>query len=99
MRIFWRIASLFWKYRRQAALAYFCLFGGAAMSITIPQFTGRAIDLAIGSSQAGLLITMAVAIGVAGVLRGLLNYGQTYLAEALSQKVAYDLRKRHHVFK
>jgi ATP-binding cassette, subfamily B, bacterial len=92
MRIFWRIASLFWKYRRRAVLAYFFLLAGAAMSIAIPQFTGRAIDLAVGSSRTGLLITMAVAIGVAGILRGLLNYGQTYLAEALSQRVAYDLR-------
>ena len=92
MRIFTRITALFWKYRRLAALAYLCLFAGAALSLAIPNLTGRAIDLALGSSQVNLLVLTALGIGVAGILRGILNYGQTYLAEALSQRVAYDLR-------
>jgi ATP-binding cassette subfamily B protein len=92
MRIFFRIAVLFWKQRRQAALTYICLFAGAALSMAIPQLTGRAIDLALGSSQTSLLVYMAMGIAGAGILRGVLNYGQTYLAEALSQRVAYNLR-------
>jgi ATP-binding cassette subfamily B protein len=92
MRIFSRITALFWKYKRLAALAYLSLFAGAALSIAIPKLTGRAIDLALGSSQVNLLVLTAVAIGAAGILRGILNYCQTYLAEALSQRVAYDLR-------
>ena len=58
----------------------------------IPNLTGRAIDLALGSSQTSLLAFTALGIAVAGILRGALNYGQTYLAEALSQHVSYDLR-------
>src|SRR4030042_445562 len=94
MRIFSRITSLFWKYKRLAALAYLSLFAGAALSMAIPKLTGRAIDLALGSSAVSLLVFTAAGIGAAGILRGILNYGQTYLAEALSQRVAYDLRNR-----
>jgi ATP-binding cassette subfamily B protein len=92
MRIFFRIAVLFWKQRRQAALTYLCLFAGAGLSMVIPQLTGRAIDLALGSVQVSLLVFTALGIAGAGILRGILNYGQTYLAEALSQRVAYNLR-------
>lgn len=92
MRIFLRIAALFWKHRRQVALAYLCLFGGAGLAMAIPKLTGSAIDIALGSSQTSVLVFTALGIAVAGVLRGILNYGQTYLAEVLSQKVAYDLR-------
>ncbi len=35
---------------------------------------------------------MALGIGGAGVLRSMFSYWQSYLAEFLSQKVAYDLR-------
>jgi ATP-binding cassette subfamily B protein len=92
MRIFSRITSLFWKYRKLAVLAYLTLLSGAALSLLIPNLTGRAIDLALGAGQVSLLVFTAAGIGVAGILRGLLNYGQTYLAEALSQRVAYDMR-------
>jgi ATP-binding cassette subfamily B protein len=92
MRIFLRIGALFWKQRRLAIITYFCLLAGAALSMFIPDLTGRAIDLALGAVQTNLLMFTAVGIAVAGILRGVLNYGQTYLAEALSQHVAYDLR-------
>jgi ATP-binding cassette subfamily B protein len=92
MRIFLRIAALFWKQRRRAAMTYLCLLAGAALSMFIPDLTGRAIDLALGSGQTGMLVFTAMGIAVAGISRGVLNYGQTYLAEALSQHVAYDLR-------
>jgi ATP-binding cassette subfamily B protein len=92
MRIFLRIGALFWKQRRLAIITYVCLLAGAALSMFIPDLTGRAIDLALGAGQTTLLIFTASGIAVAGILRGVLNYGQTYLAEALSQHVAYDLR-------
>ncbi|MGD0780538.1 MAG: ABC transporter ATP-binding protein [Dehalococcoidales bacterium] len=92
MRIFLRIGALFWKQRRLAIITYVCLLAGAALSMFIPDLTGRAIDLALGAGQTTLLIFTSSGIAVAGILRGVLNYGQTYLAEALSQHVAYDLR-------
>jgi ATP-binding cassette subfamily B protein len=37
---------------------------------------------------------LALAVAGAGIMRGVLSYGQTYLSEFLSQRVAYDLRNR-----
>ncbi len=90
--IFWRIAALFWHYRRRAVVAYIFLFAGAGLSLAIPNLTGRAIDLALGSGATMALVLTAAGIAAAGIGRGVLSYGQTYLAESLSQSVAYDMR-------
>jgi ATP-binding cassette subfamily B protein len=92
MHIFLRVTALFWKYWRQAIAAYFCLFAGAALAIAIPRLTGQAIDQALSSTQAGVLIFTAIAIASVGLLRSILSYWQSYLSESLSEKVAYDLR-------
>ncbi len=92
MHIFLRVTALFWKYWRQAIAAYFCLFAGAALAIAIPRLTGQAIDQALSSTQAGVLIFTTIAIAGAGLLRSILSYYQSYLSESLSQKVAYNLR-------
>lgn len=85
---------MFWKQRRKAALTYFFLFAGAALSLYIPDLTGNAIDLALSSSRVSLVVYTALGIAAAGILRGFINYGQSYLAEALSQHVSYDLRNQ-----
>jgi ATP-binding cassette, subfamily B, bacterial len=94
MRIFWRMAALFWKYRRRAILAYFCLFAGVGLAMVIPRLTGQAIDQALSSTQRSALVVTALLIVGAGVLRSIVSYWQTYLSEYLSQKVAYDLRNQ-----
>src|ERR1035437_3643933 len=94
MRIFLRIAALYWKYWRRALVTYFCLLAGAVMALLIPRLTGRAIELALSSSGSTALIITGLAIGIAGLVRSILSYYQSYLGEYLSQKVAYDLRAR-----
>jgi len=86
------MAALFWKYWPRALVAYFCLFAGAGLSLLIPRLTGQAIDLALGSGQTRALVFTALAIVGAGLLRSVFSYWQSYLAEFLSQRVAYDLR-------
>ena len=92
MRIFFRITTLFWRYWPRSVVAYFCLFAGAGLALAIPRLAGQAIDLALSSSQIRTLIFMALAIAGVGLLRSILTYWQSYLAEFLSQRVAYDLR-------
>src|SRR4030043_21734 len=94
MRIFWRTAALFWRYWPRAVIAYFCLLGGAGLALVIPRFTGQAIDLALSSGRPHMLVLLALAIAGAGILRSILAYWQSYLAEFLSQRVAYDLRNK-----
>jgi ATP-binding cassette subfamily B protein len=62
--------------------------------LVIPRFTGQAVDLALTSGRPHMLVVLALAIAGAGILRSILSYWQTYLAEFLSQRVAYDLRNQ-----
>ena len=94
MHIFWRTAALFWRYWPRAVLAYFCLLAGAGLTLVIPRFAGQAIDLALSSGRSHRLVMLALAVAGAGIMRGVLSYGQSYLSEFLSQRVAYDLRNR-----
>lgn len=94
MRIFWRTVALFWKYWPRALMAYFCLFAGAALALSIPRLTGQAIDLALNSGQPQKLVLLALGIAAAGILRSVFGYWQSFLSEFLSQKVAYDLRNQ-----
>src|SRR3972149_1586801 len=93
MRIFLRVTALFWKYWPQALLAYITLFAGAGFALLIPRLTGQAIDLALGSKDRHMLLLLTLGVVGAGIIRSLLSYGQSYLQEFLSQKVAYDIRK------
>ncbi len=58
----------------------------------IPRLTGQAIDLALGSSDRHLLLLIAFGVAVAGLLRSIFSYWQSYISEYLSQRVAYDIR-------
>ncbi len=53
---------------------------------------GDAIDTALGSGERSFLILAAAVVVGAGVLRGIAEYGNRYLSEAVSQKTAYDIR-------
>ena len=90
------------KYWKWVVLAYVFLFLTSAAGLGIPELIKRAIDTGIGyDPQTGLaagsqsfLIGAGVAILVAGVLRGVFAFGQTYVSEYISQRVAYDLRNQ-----
>jgi ATP-binding cassette subfamily B protein len=75
-------------------VAYFCLFAGAGLALVIPRLTGQAIDLALNSGQQQALVLTALGVAAAGILRSIVSYWQSYLAEFLSQRVAYDIRNR-----
>lgn len=85
---------MFWRYWPRAVIAYFCLLAGAGLALAIPRLIGRAIDIALSSGQPNSLILIALGIAVAGLLRSIFGYWQSYLSEFLSQKVAYDLRNQ-----
>jgi len=94
MQILLRIIKLFWKYWRQALLAYFCLFMSVGLALVIPRLTGDAVDLALSGGQQRALIFTAIGVVAVGLLKGIFTYGQNYLSQFLSQRVAYDLRNR-----
>ncbi len=97
-----RLLRFLSPYRARVILAACCLLGSGASVLAMPQLIRWAIDYGLGVEKRGdqliatgeerLLIFAALGvIGVAG-LRGIFSFGQTYLGEWISQRVAYDIR-------
>ena len=80
------------RYKPQLALVYICLTGSTLLSLAIPRFLGITIDTALEGGGTSILILLALSVLGISVLRGALSYGQSYLSEYISQKVAYDIR-------
>lgn len=74
------------------ALAFVCMMGSTAFVLIIPQLIGRAVDTVLGEGSHDYLISLGIAVVVAGALRGLSAFGYSYLSEVVSQKTTYDIR-------
>jgi ABC-type multidrug transport system fused ATPase/permease subunit len=95
------------QYRGMLALAIFVLLGASILTIITPALAGYAIDVGLNvvsitdaggvvqDEAQGDMATLMVAVGLvvaAALLRGVFVYVQTYLGEAIGQRVARDLR-------
>jgi ABC-type multidrug transport system fused ATPase/permease subunit len=99
-----RLLAFLAPYKRRAAFAVLCVFASGAAMIAMPQLIRWAIDYGLGiEEQNGELVATGeekylffagAAIIVAAIVRGVFAYGQTYLGEWLSQRVAYDIRNK-----
>ena len=93
-----RIIGYALRHRMRLIVAYLCTAGAVASYVFLPRYFGKAIDAIAIPLEKGesvnndLLVSSIVIIIVLSVIRGILSYGQTYLAESLSQYVSYDLR-------
>ena len=96
-----RIARLAFHHRWRMSIALGAAALAAGFQLLIPLILGRAVDNAAGllSGTAAAtpeiqraLLTLAVFLLGAGVMRGLLTMAQNYQAEAIGQSVAYELR-------
>ena len=91
-----RILSFLRTYKGRLALAILCVGAGSGFSLAMPQLIRWGIDFGIGSGEGdgsrNALVIAALAVVAAAVLRGGFAFGQQYLSEWISQRVAYDLR-------
>ncbi len=97
-----RLLGFLSPYKARAALVMFCILASTAAVLAMPQLIRWAIDYGLGIEQQGdelvatgeeyYLVIAAGAIIAAAIVRGGFSFGQTYLGEALSQSVAYDIR-------
>ncbi|MGH8632200.1 MAG: ABC transporter transmembrane domain-containing protein, partial [Burkholderiales bacterium] len=97
-----RLLGFLTPYKRRAALAALCVLSSGAAILAMPQLIRWAIDYGLAIEKRGgeqiatgeqrLLILAALAVIGAAVWRGAFAFGQTYLGEWLSQRVAYDIR-------
>ena len=92
MSVLARLTRHAFRYRRRFLLAYLSTLGATVVSLFIPRLLGDAIDIVLSSGLRINLLWMALAIVGVSILRGVFTYGQGYLGEWVSQRVAYDLR-------
>lgn len=92
MKTLVRLLGFLRPQKRLVALAFVSLFGSTVLSLALPRILGTSIDEVVERgtfsylAYAGLVI-IGIAIG-----RGLFAYFESYYREALSQRVAYDIR-------
>jgi ATP-binding cassette subfamily B protein len=95
MRVLWRIFLLVWRpYKSRVVAGYISVVGTALAALAIPRVLGAGVDrvLSAGQHSTSDLYLFAVVLVLAGAARGLFSFGQTYVGEAVSQRVAYDIR-------
>jgi len=92
MRIIFRLTIFVRKYWAWLLLAFVALMASAGFNLVIPRMMGDAIDTALTSGEVRFLFIAAAVVIGAGAFRGIAEYGNRYLAEAVSQKAAYDIR-------
>jgi len=92
MEILLRLARYGLRYRQYLILAWISLIGVNALALAIPWLIGNAVDHALTSDDSGRLLQLAGILLLLAVVRGVFSYGQTYFAEAISNKVAYFIR-------
>jgi ABC-type multidrug transport system fused ATPase/permease subunit len=73
-------------------LAYICMVAVVAFTTITPLLIKAVINTGIGHRDLGLLAMLALAVIGVSIGRGAFAYGQSYLAQWLSQKIAFDLR-------
>ncbi len=84
------------------AMAFTCLVLGTAFGLIIPRMMGTGIDTALRVTESGFLWWpmpretaiwfVAGTVILSSALRGLAEYGQTYLSQVVSQRTSYDIR-------
>ena len=92
MRILLRLALYATRHPRHLIGAYVSMAVATLSALVIPRLLGTAIDQALESGLRSELLVLALLIVGISVVRGIFSYGENYLAEALSQRAAYDLR-------
>jgi ATP-binding cassette subfamily B protein len=92
VRTLGRILRSLLPYWPQVLLAYFCLAATVAFTLAVPYLLKVVIDVGIATADQRFLVGAGLAIVLVSALRGVAGFGQSYLGEAISQRVARDLR-------
>lgn len=93
MRPLLRLSAFLRPYRKQLALAYVALVVSTLLSLAVPRLLGDSIDKVLEKDTFGFLVLLGGGVMAFALGRAVFAYLQTYVAEFISQKVAYDLRE------
>ena len=92
MRPLLRLSAFLRPYRKHLALAYVALVFSTLLSLAVPRLLGDSIDKVLERDTSGFLVLLGGGVMAFALGRAVFAYLQTYVAEFISQKVAYDLR-------
>ena len=93
MPTFRRLLGFLRPYRRQLWISLILAWLAMGMTVLIPLLVGEAVG-AITDQERDRLLPLAIAIGVAGLLRLALTFNRRLVAGRVSLGVEYDLRQR-----
>jgi len=103
LNVLWRITAMSLRHPGRMALAVAATALAGIFQLYVPQYLGRAVDQARGlldgdvtaagraSAEEALMTTALLLIG-ASLLRGLFTMMQNYQGEAVGQLIGYDMR-------
>jgi ATP-binding cassette subfamily B multidrug efflux pump len=87
-----RLLGYLGPYRKEVILGYLSMLVVTALNLAIPWIISQAIDRGLaGAELRFLLMTAGLVVGVS-LVRGVFAFGQIYLGQWLSFRVAYDIR-------
>ena len=95
-RTLWRITKLAALEKGRLIIAWGSLIIASVLFLSVPRLVGNAIDAALGTGGSGAdtgeLVRLGLLVIAVIVARGIFNYSNLYMAEAVSQRVAYRIR-------
>ena len=92
MRPLLRLSAFLRPYRKHLALTYLALVLSTLLSLAVPRLLGDSIDKILEEDTFGFLILLGAGVIAFALARAVFAYLQTFVAEYISQRVAYDLR-------
>ncbi len=87
-----RLFSYLKKYKSLATAAYICLLFSTLLGMAYPYLIKVVIDGALSGQQGNFLVLAGVALVAISLVQAAFAFGQGYLNESLSQRIAFDVR-------
>ena len=94
MKVLGRLLGYLRPYWARVVLAAVSLVGETAMGLVVPWVIKQVIDVGLAQGDPTAIFLSALTIVGLGAVRSLFGFGQRYLSEWLSHRVAYDLRNQ-----
>ncbi len=102
MRYLTRLLPYTRQYQWQVLLGWLFVFSGGGLVMASPHLVRYAIDFGLRPQEVDgrltltgdpqLLIFASVGLVVVAIVRGIVQFGQTFIGESLGQGIAYDIR-------
>ncbi len=90
--IFLRLQKFLLPYKADMVLVYGFLAISSIFVLVIPALLGKAVDIIQTQPSFRSITFIALGIIGSGIFRGIASYGQAYYSQAVSQKIAFDIR-------